>query len=232
MKSRFFLLVILALVACRKNSEQFSLTGKFVDDLTGEPVTGSGVISVDGDTWSMDTSSHTGYEEEIGSGLIDSSGRFSACFKPRNSEHYIFWIRQTNKSQNFWYPDNIMIDRNQFVGGRKDTTVRLPRLAALQINFHNTTPFDSNDRLLIYAWSNNCMLSHNWDYKWENLQNCEIKNYCVYGGVNARGTLKTVVASDRTTTIYWDVMKNGIRYLFQDTVVCPRNIITTYEIIY
>jgi hypothetical protein len=230
MKKYFFLLTMLALVSCRKSSEKFSLTGKFVDDITGEPVTGSGAISVDGNTWGNDVWFSTSYEEGIGNGSIKSDGSFSATFKTKSSDHYIFWFRQTNKSKDYWYPDNITINRDKFIGGRKDTMIRLPRLTLLKVNFRNISPFDNNDRLNIGVYSISAPSA--FDKQWENLQNCVLKVDGLYGGPNAQGTLSAVVASDRGAMIYWEVRKNGTEKGFKDTAFCSRNAITTYQINY
>lgn len=233
MKKYFFLLAILAVVSCRKNPDEprkFLLTGKFVDDITGEPVTGTGTISVDGNTWGNDVWFSTSLEERIGRGFINSNGSFSVSFEPKGCDHYMFWIFQTPNSD-YYYPD-FSIERKEFIGGTKDTTIKLPRLAVLKINFYNTTPFDKNDRLIIYAYPTNSNLPFNLDYQWENLQNCEMRDFMVYGGVNAQGTLRAVVASDRIAEIYWDVRKNGTERSFKDTVFCSRNAVTNYQINY
>lgn len=230
MKKYFFLLAILAFVSCRKDSEKFSLTGRFVDDITGEPVTGSGSISVDGNTWGNDVWLSTSYEQGIGNGIINSNGSFSARFKAKNSDHYVFWFSQTSKSKNYWYPDNITINRSKFIVRIKDTTIRLPRFTMLKVNFLNVSPFDNNDRLNIRVYPIN--VSADFDEQWENLQNCVLKVDGLYGGANAHGTLSAIVASDRGAEIYWQVRKNGTERSFKDTVFCPRNIVTTYQINY
>lgn len=232
MKKYFFLLAILAVVSCRKDpdSRKFLLTGKFVDDITSEPVAGSGTISVDGNTWGNDVWFSTSFEEGIGNGIINNEGSFSASFKPKNFDHYMFWIRESNK-KDYWYPD-LTIERSEFIGGTKDTTIRLPRFAILNINFHNATPFDKNDRIIIHAYPTNSSLPFNYDYQWESLQNCEVKDFMVYGGANAQGNLRAIVASGRIAEIYWDVRKNGIEKSYKDTVFCPRNIAVTYRINY
>lgn len=234
MKKYFFLLAILGLVSCRKylekNSEKFSLTGKFVDDITGEPVTGSGTMSVDGNTWGNDVWLSTSLEEGIGSGAINNDGSFSASFKPKNCDHYMFWIWENTKSKNYYYPDYLLINRSEFVGGRKDTTIKLPRYTDLRINFRNISPFDNNDRLDIRVSPIN--VSGDFVWKWENLQNCLHEANGVHGGANAQGTLSAVVASDRGATIWWDVTKNGVYSWHRDTVYCARNAVTIYDINY
>jgi hypothetical protein len=238
MKKYFFLLAILALVSCRKNSdnnsaknpEKFLLTGKFVDDITGVPVRGSGKIHVEGNTWGNDVWFSTSFEDELGNGIIDCDGSFSVSFEPRGCDHYMFWIWQTTNTD-YYYPD-FTIKRSEFTVGKKDAIIRLPRLATLNINFHNTSPSDKNDRLSISAYPVNSSLPLNFDNQWQNLQNCEIKYSMVYGGANAQGTLRAVVASDRVAEIYWDVIKNGTERSFKDTVFCSRNTVTNYQINY
>lgn len=238
MKKYFFLLAMLAFVSCRKNpvgdsvknSEKFLLTGKFVDDITGEPVRGSGKIHVEGNTWGNDVWFSTSFEDELGNGIINCDGSFSVSFEPKGCDHYMFWIWQTN-NQDYYYPD-FTIKRNEFAGGKKEVTIWLPRLTVLKINFHNTNPFDKNDRLIISVDPVNSSLPSDSGGHWDNLQNCEIKDGMVYGGANAQGTFRGVVAADRISEIFWDVRKNGIERSFKDTVFCSRNTANNYQINY
>lgn len=229
MKSFLCLISILILFSCSKNSKRFELTGKFVDDITGEPVTGSGVISIDGHDRNAGTWFGVAYAENIGSGVINSNGVFSASFKKwSDATDYYCWLRATNK--NYFYPDYLDIDKEEFVNGRKDTIVRLHRYTNLKVNFRNTSPVNDSDRLFIgvYPWGFPDLNHH-----WENLQNCEVKEYVfVYGGANAQGTLSVDVPADIKVLISWQVGKNRVYKQFLDSVVCPRNTIATYQINY
>lgn len=229
MKAFFCLISILVLFSCRKNPEEFLVTGKFVDDITGEPVNGSGVISIEGHDRNAGTWFGIAYSEALGSGVINNNGVFSARFKKwNNATDYYCWLIATN--DDYFYPDYLDINKEEFINGRKDTTVRLRRYTDLKVNFHNTSPVNDSDRLTIgvYPWG-----FPDLNREWENLQNCEVKQYIfVYGGVNAQGTLSVDVPADVRILISWQVGKNGIYKDFLDSVVCPRNTVTTYNLNY
>ena len=227
--------VLLVLSGCKKllGVEELKLSGKIIDDITGESVTGSGSIRVDGHDANAGTWFGIAYQENIGSGTIRNDGTFECSFKKWTSAtDYYFYISHNNRTYAFF--KTLYIDAADFATGSYNKIIKASKLSTLKIRFRNTAPVDTSDRLCINitSYAGNMVLGGEHLY-WEDLQNCSVRNQIfVYGGINATGTLSSDVASDRKTLISWQTIKGGIAKQFIDSISCPRNMTTTYSLNY
>ena len=237
---RWFILIVtvyvlLILSGCKKllGVEELKLSGKIIDDITGENVTGSGSIRVDGHDANAGTWFGIAYQENIGSGTIRNDGTFECSFKKwTNATDYYFYISHNNGAYIFF--KTLYIDAADFATGSYNKIIKASKLTTLKIRFRNTAPVDTSDRLYINitSYAGNMVFGGERVF-WEDLQNCSVRNQIfVYGGINATGTLSSDIASDRKTLIGWQTVKGGIGKQFYDSTFCPRNTTTTYSLNY
>lgn len=239
LKARFIAMtlcfIVVQLLSCTKSIEtsKLNFSGKIIDDFTGEGVTGGGSIRVDGHDANAGTWFGIGFQENIGSGTIQNDGTFECSFNEwTNATDYYFYILYNNRD--YVFHNTLYLDKSLFISGSYSQNVRAAKLTGFKIKFSNTTPFDTSDKLDVNISSYAVNLSFGGiNKRYEDLQNCYVGQYgFIYGGANASGTIACEVAADRKVSLMWYARKNNISRQFYDSVYCPRNTTTIYNLNY
>jgi hypothetical protein len=226
---------VILLLSCTKSIEtrKLNFSGKIIDDFTGEGVTGGGSIRVDGHDANAGTWFGVGFKENIGSGTIQNDGTFECSFNEwSNATDYYFYILYNNRD--YIFHNTLYLDKSLFASGSYSQTVKAAKLTGFKIKFSNTSPFDTSDRLDITIFSEAVNLVFGGINKhYEDLQNCYEGQWgFIYGGANAHGTLACNVAADKKVQLMWYARKNNVSRQFYDSIYCPRNTTTIYNLNY
>ena len=232
--------VLLVLSGCKKllGVEELRFSGKIRDDITGAGIPVGGTIAVNGYNGNAAGLFDFGSKLGIGRGKINADGSFSVSFTK--------WEEATKYEFIFLYPNNayinngniylntVRINSTYFSGGSYSMNFTAAKMTELAIDFKNMTPFSADDSLIIRLPQpgNNILFGYLMP-RLENLQNCNAAlSGWIRGGINASGTLRCKVPADRRFRIDWLTKKNGITRTFNDSISCPRDIITTYSLNY
>jgi len=227
--------IIVLLISCSKSIETRKLhfSGRLIDDITGEAVTGGGSILVDGHDANAGTWFGIAFKENIGSGTIKNDGSFDCTFNEwPNATDYYFYILYNNST--YLFHNTLYLDKSLFTTGSYSQDIPAAKLTGFKIKFTNTAPFDTSDQLDITMFSTAVNLVFSGANKrWEDLQNCYVGQWgIVHGGANASGTLACNVAADKKVHLMWYARKNNVSRQFYDSIYCPRNATTIYSLNY
>ena len=224
-------------LSCTKSidSKKLTFSGKITDDITNAGILGGGLIKVDGYNANA-TGIAIDRKENIGNGTITADGSFTVSFtKWPEATTYEFYFNYPNNAyinNGNLYLNTLLLGSNLFANGPYSTNITAAKLTELQINFRNLSPVNTDDSLHISFPDNNVHFYYLMP-RWENLQNCTVGTYGgIKGGINATGTLKCNVPSDRKFKLGWLARKNGITRNFNDSISCPRNMTTIYNLDY
>ena len=234
-------LIVIMFSDCRKlfGIEKLSLSGQVIDDITNTGVSGTCSIKVDGYNANATGMLAHDWKENIGHGTINADGFFTVSFsKWAEATTYYFNFLYNNNSyinNGSIYLNTLAVNSNLFANGNYNLNIRVAKITELQINFRNLSPYNVNDLLhIILPFPTDNILFGYLMPRWENLQNCTVDQmmWNVSGGMNTSGTLKCNVPADRRFSIKWQTRKNGIDQSFQDSILCPRNTMTSYSLNY
>ena len=233
-----FFQTILISTGCKKilGIEELTLSGKITDDITNVGISGGGYIKVDGYNGNATGFLATDRKEDIGEGKINGDGSFTVRFSK--------WDVATSYAFYFYYPNNgyinngndflntLYVSSGLFANGSYSTNITAVKLSKLQLSFRNISPVNGDDSLKIIFPDNNVHFYYLFA-QFENLQNCTIEPPgIVKVGINANGILKCNVPSDRKFQLKWITRKNGVARNFSDSIYCPRNTTTIYNLDY
>ena len=234
--------VVIILIAALTNSctksidsKKLTCSGKITDDITNAGISGGGLIKVDGYNANA-TGIATDRKENIGNGTINADGSFTVSFtKWPEATTYEFYFNYPNNAYinngNF-YLNTLLVSSGLFTNGSYSTNITAAKLTQLQINFRNIAPINADDSLHIIFPDNNVHFYYLFPH-YENLQNCTIGTFGgIKGGMNASGTEKCNVPSDRKFQLKWITRKNGIIRNYNDSIFCQRNTTTIYNLDY
>ena len=227
--------ITVLLISCSKSIETRKLhfSGRIIDDITGEAISGGGSIQVDGHNANAGTWFGIAFKENIGSGTIRNDGSFECSFKEwESATDYYFYILYNNST--YLFHNTLYLDKSLFTTGSYSQDIRAAKLTGFKIKFANRVPFDTSDQLDITMFSKAVNLVFSGANKhWEDLQNCYVGQWgIVHGGANASGTLACNVAADKKVYLMWYARKNNISRQFYDSIYCPRNTTTIYSLNY
>ena len=233
-----FFQVVIIFYGCKKSlsNEELTLTGKITDDITGGSISGGGSIKVDGYNGNAVGLLAVDRKQNIGHGTINADGSFTVSFtKWAEATTYEFYFNYPNNAyinNGNIYLNTLLLGSTLFSNGPYSTNITAAKLTELQINFRNLSPVNADDSLHISFPDNNVHFYYLFP-RWENLQNCALGMWGgIKGGINASGTLKCNVPSDRKFNLGWLTRKNGVNRNFNDSVLCARNMTTIYNLDY
>jgi hypothetical protein len=232
----FHILIIFS--GCKKSlsDEELTLTGKITDDITGVGISGGGSIKVDGYNGNSVGLLAVDRKQNIGNGIINADGSFTVSFtKWAEATTYEFYFNYPNNAyinNGNIYLNTLLLGSTLFSNRSYNTNITAAKLTGLQIHFRNISPVNADDSLHISFPDNNVHFYYLFP-RWENLQNCTLGAWGgIKGGINASGTLKCNVPSDRKFNLGWVTSKNGVTRNFNDSISCPRNMTTIYNLDY
>lgn len=233
-----FVQTVLLLQGCKKilGIEELTLSGKITDDITNVGISGGGDIKVDGYNGNAVGLLAVDRKEDIGKGKINGDGSFTVSFtKWEDATTYVFYIGYPNNAyinNGNIYLNTLLVSSSLFANGSYNTHITAAKLTKLQINFRNISPINADDSLSIVFPDNNVHFYYLFP-QFESLQNCTIETFGgIKGGINASGTEKCNVPSDRKFQLKWVTRKNGVVKNFKDSVYCSRNTTTIYNLDY
>ena len=235
------LIILLLFSACTRDfslAPKLSISGQITDDITGAPVYIGGTVRVDGFN-SAGAGLNPTWKQNLGSGSIYPGGVFNYSFtRWSKATHYYIYFEYDNNSyinNGSVYLNTIALDAFLFNSGHHALEIRAAKMTTLRVNFRNINPFNSDDRLQIILPSPTDDILFGYKFpRWENLQFCTYDSVSgeITGGINARGSQVCNVPSDRKFVVKWKTKKNGIEQMFQDSILCPRDIPTAYTLGY
>lgn len=224
------LFIFLIMTGCKKEAVlNVTFKGKVVDDKNGLPVK-TGKISVAG--IHQVGSVLSGYKEErlLGESNFDINGNFQLCFKKWDlATTFSFYFNNTEG----YFTKSFDIDI-QNLQGFTDTILPLTKITYLKINFENINPVNSDDEM---SFSHYILFDPQFGYIGKPCNRIYIRgghdpnNSLIIKG-NSAGHDLCPVAAERNIAIHWLVKKNNTQSIYRDTIFCPRNITTNYEIRY
>ena len=233
-----FVQSILILPGCKKllGIEELTLSGKITDDITNAGISGGGSIKVDGYNGNAVGLLAVDRKQNIGNGAISADGSFTVSFtKWAEATTYEFYFNYPNNSyinNGNDYLNTLLVSSSLLANGSYSTNITAAKLTQLQISFRNISAVNADDSLHISFPDNNVHFYYLFP-RWENLQNCALGMWGgIKGGINASGTLKCNVPSDRKFNLGWLTRKNGVTRNFNDSISCTRNMTTIYNLDY
>ena len=238
-----FLSLLFFQTACVKDidvdlSQKFSISGRIVDDKTGDPIAAGGTIKVDGFKAPVGLLDPT-YKQNLGRSNIYPGGVFNFSFKEwSQATEYQFGFTYDNNSYvnlGTTYLNLLQLNASLFATGHHDVEIRAVKMAKLRVNFRNVAPFNTADRvqIILPGATENILFGYLFP-QFENLQFCTHDPVTgeITGGSNASGILNCTVPSDQKFSIKWKTTKNNIEQTFQDSIQCPRDVVTTFNLNY
>lgn len=215
MKKGFLWMLLIALLACKKDK---SVTITFEGTVT-DGVNGGGVSDV------AVTLSYQAYEGGVASSAFTSAGTlytnangwYSFTFKKPAAIKYKIVL-----SRNAYFgitqemnPDNFTTEHNNTLN------YTLYPSATFHIGIKNQTPFNSQDQIVFQYIGENT-----------GCPTCCNNLLKTFTGTAVDTSLTCLRQGDNYVKFQWLVTKNSLTNLYSDSVLCPKGVVTTYQINY
>lgn len=216
--------------SCKKEVDTITVEGFIKDEVSAEPVNGIQIFVAAIEPSSSGMGTIGGRRENVGQGITASRGYYKIKLKVfKNTERLNFDINAARLKEGYVYRQQGVYTTTLNKQGNNSLDFTLSAIALLKIKFKNTVP-NSNADLFNFSYTS---IGNGWYkgiLKKESCGTVEVNESADWIGKDVCVEYIVEAMAEKTTQVYWHVLKNSVNSLNIDSIYIKRGVLNEFSI--